>query len=107
MNYPPIQRLKPDFTTEWGTYTNPHIVVDPSSYRTRAPGIPPFIGGMRRRETPRPLGPGAAFAGGCGCGCGSYDETTVQGYGETGTETKSLILLLGAIGLIAVLVGRK
>lgn len=105
MNYPPIQRLKPDFTTEWGTYTNPHIVVDPSTYRTRAPGIPPFIGGVRRREVPRPLGPGAAYAG-CGA-CGAYDETTVQGYGEMGTETKSLILLLGAIGLIAVLVGRK
>lgn len=51
------QRLSPDIQTEWGTYTNPHMLFHPDEYKFRQPGVPMLARGKSDVIRPRPTGP--------------------------------------------------
>jgi hypothetical protein len=51
------QRLRPDIQTEWGVYTNPHMMFHPSEYKFRQPGVPMIARGRTDVIHPQPMGP--------------------------------------------------
>jgi hypothetical protein len=51
------QRMSPDIQTEWGTFTNPHILFHPDEYKYRQPAVPMLARGRSDVILPQPMGP--------------------------------------------------
>jgi hypothetical protein len=105
------QRLSPDIQTEWGTYTNPHMLFEPDEYRFRQPAAPLLAQGRsdviypaRRHER------GLGQIGGLGYVGEGYIPApmgkTDKG-GILGSDTLKTLLVIAAIGLVIYLLTRQ
>jgi len=92
------QRLSPDIQTEWGTYTNPHIVVQPDAYKFRQPAVPLLAQGRSDVIHPQPMGPQPLGYIGDYVGAPLGQVATTGGlFGENAIKT---LLIFAAIGLV-------
>jgi hypothetical protein len=96
------QRLSPDIQTEWGTFTNPHIMYRPDQYKYRQPAVPMLARGRSDVIHPRPAGQQhLGYVGDYVLGAEDTTKPLLPG----GIDLKT-ILLIAAVGLVLYLLFR-
>jgi hypothetical protein len=92
------QRLSPDLQTEWGTFTNPHILFHPNEYKFRQPGVPMLARGRTDVIHPQPMGP--QHLGYVGDYVPGPLGQTAPGSGLLSGDTIKTLLIIAGIALV-------
>lgn len=94
------QRLSPDIQTEWGTFTNPHIISHPNEMKYRQPGVPMLATQRADVIHPRAMGPQSLGYVGDYVPGPMGEAAPAGSFMGLGGDTLKTVLILAAVGFV-------